>query len=312
MKVRGIYGKRTCTVFLFAFIFPVASSAETLECETLGQELGEMSHSLTAEFESGNLKRLSYTGSRKLEEDGLAYNCSFDAATDRKDMSWKDAGGHVEILGTEEEERPDRVLVDYSSQKVDVQFKQFNHSLHCGQASEPPSTITMVKGKKSCIVDAAEQISTTPVKTLDEVGFSLMKEESLGGLKLGLPESTIVSMFPVKAIKDKVEYWDGDGLYHQEWKFSSLGISLNFSSDSKNGQKTLWSITATHPCELKTQRGIYIGAAESETLAAYQAEYNKEESKHGETIVAGSTYGGLSFLIKDHRVSQIFIGSASE
>lgn len=219
--------------FLFAFVFPAVSSAETLECETLGQELGEMSHFLTAEFESGKLKSISYTGSNKLEQDGLAYNCSFDAAADRKEMSWKDAGGHVEIVGTEEEERPDRVLVDYSSEKVDVHFEEFNHSVHCGQAAEAPSKITVVKGKKSCEVNAAEQTSTTPVKALDQVGFTLMKEESLGGLKLGLPESTVSSMFPMKPIKDKAEYWEGDGLYHQEWKFSSLGISLNFSSDKK-------------------------------------------------------------------------------
>jgi hypothetical protein len=298
--------------FLFLLIFPAASSAETLECETLGQTLGEMSHFLTAEFESGKLKRISYTGSRKLEEDGLAYNCGFEAAADGKEMSWKDADGHVEIFGTEEEERPDRVLVDYSSQKVDVHLEGLNHSLHCGQAAEPPPKITVVKGKKSCTVNAAEQISTTPVKALDQVGFALMGKESLGTLKLGLPESTVSSMFPMKATKGKVEFWEGDGLYHQEWKFSSLGISLNFSFDSKNGQKTLWSITATHPCKLKTQRGIYIGSGENETLAAYQAEYNKEDSVQRESIVAGTTYGGLSFLIKDHRVSQIFIGSASE
>jgi len=36
-------------------------------------------------------------------------------------------------------------------------------------------------------------------------------------------------MFPMKAIKDKVEYCEGDGLYHQEWKFSSLGSFLSFS-----------------------------------------------------------------------------------
>jgi hypothetical protein len=47
-------------------------------------------------------------------------------------------------------------------------------------------------------------------------------------------------------------------------------------------------------------------------MKAYKRDYNKEESTPGSSFVAGSTYGGISFEIKNGKVSQIFLGAASE
>jgi hypothetical protein len=167
-------------------------------------------------------------------------------------------------------------------------------------------------GLLSCSSKSPVQSQTAPEKDFAQLGTVLMDSESLGQLKLGLSESDASSFVGAKPFKDKAELWGADGLYHQQWDYPKQGITLGFSSENKKTPGTIWSITVVQPCALKTKRGIRIGSSEAETLAAYQAEYNKEDSIPGESVVAGSIYGGLCFLIKDHRVSRIFIGAAAE
>jgi hypothetical protein len=89
-----------------------------------------------------------------------------------------------------------------------------------------------------------------------------MKAESRE-LKLGLPESAVASLLRLRLSRQS-RVLEGDGLYHQAWS-SLLGISLNFSSDNKMGRKPLVNYRYTS-LYAKTQRGISVGATESETL----------------------------------------------
>jgi hypothetical protein len=167
-------------------------------------------------------------------------------------------------------------------------------------------------GLLSCSTKSPVQSRPAPEKDFLKLGIALMDSESLGQLKLGLSASDAASFLSETPVQGKVELWGADGLYHQEWIYPKQGITLGFSSEDKKTPGTIWSITVVHPCALKTKRGIRIGSSEAETLAAYQAEYNKEDSAPGESLVAGSIYGGLCFLIEGHRVSRIFIGAAAE
>ena len=151
-----------------------------------------------------------------------------------------------------------------------------------------------------------------PERDFGQMGTALMASEALGPLRLGLSEASVSSCVGASPVKGKSEQWGADGLYHQEWTDPQQGVTLGFSSGTETAPKTVCSIAVVHPCAFKTKRGIRLGSFEAETLAVYRHEYNREDSAPGESIVAGSIFGGLCFLIKDHRVSQIFLGSASE
>jgi hypothetical protein len=158
---------------------------------------------------------------------------------------------------------------------------------------------------------AAQRLSES-AKALDQAGFALMKRESLGPLRLGMSELAILSALKAKPVKGKMTLWEADGTYHQEWRYPKLGLILDLSSEKRSGAKNLFSITAQAPCRLKTSRSIQIGGSENEALAAYGAEYNKEYSDPGISIVAGSPYGGVTFFIVNHRIFKLFIGATAE
>jgi hypothetical protein len=83
-------------------------------------------------------------------------------------------------------------------------------------------------------------------------------------------------------------------------------------SGKQGGAKTVWSITADRKCELATARGVRLGSSEAEVKIAYGREFNAEESRAGETFVAGSVYGGVIFEVEKGKVVGIFIGAAAE
>jgi hypothetical protein len=84
------------------------------------------------------------------------------------------------------------------------------------------------------------------------------------------------------------------------------------ASAKKGGAKRLLSITATPPCKLSTARGIHIGSSLKEVSKAYGDVQEKEQSRPGESFVAGSLFGGIIFDLKQGKVSEIFIGAAAE
>uniref|UniRef100_B8HR91 Uncharacterized protein n=1 Tax=Cyanothece sp. (strain PCC 7425 / ATCC 29141) TaxID=395961 RepID=B8HR91_CYAP4 len=142
--------------------------------------------------------------------------------------------------------------------------------------------------------------------------FTLMQQERIGKLRIGLPEAEATKAIPCKLKRGPEQFWGADGAYHQEWKSVDCGITLGMVSEQKGSAKTIASITLVSPSPLKTKRGIRIGSTEQEVMAAYKPDWNREESSPSKQFVAGSIYGGLIFSFTNGKVSRIFLGAAAE
>lgn len=137
-------------------------------------------------------------------------------------------------------------------------------------------------------------------------------EETLGKLKLGQKAAAVIKELGEPASKGENQLWGATGEWNQEWKYPAKGLTLQMAGETAKGPKTLSAITASEKCELATSKQIKIGSTEAEVRKAYAKLENKEEGKPGETLVAGSIYGGVIFTFKKGKVVQIFIGAAAE
>lgn len=136
--------------------------------------------------------------------------------------------------------------------------------------------------------------------------------EPFGKLVLGEKSSAVIKLLGEPKSKGKDANWAAIGEWVQDWNFPSKGITLAMSSEKKGGPKTVYSISATEGCELTTARGIKIGSSEADVVKAYGKEQDKEQTKPGQSFVAGSIYGGVIFTFKGGKVTGIFIGAAAE
>jgi hypothetical protein len=141
--------------------------------------------------------------------------------------------------------------------------------------------------------------------------FDLLKEK-IGDLRINLPEKVVTKSIPCRLTRGAIKYSHVDGQYHQTWKYSDCGISLDMASGKKGGSKSITSIELSYPGILQTKLGIRIGSTEQEVHKAYGRYMDKDSSRPGENFVAGSVFGGLMFSFKNGRVSGIFLGAAAE
>ena len=141
---------------------------------------------------------------------------------------------------------------------------------------------------------------------------AMLRAEGLGGLRLDLPEKTVLKLLGSPAKRGALVFQEADGNYVQDWHYPEKGIDLSMSAgEKKSGKKTIANITASAPCTFATKRGIKIGDAESAARKAY-AEHVDRETSDPETLVVGSIYGGIIFNFTKGKVSRIFFGAAAE
>jgi hypothetical protein len=142
---------------------------------------------------------------------------------------------------------------------------------------------------------------------------AMLRAESLGGLRLGLPEKDVINLLGPPTKRSALVLQEADGNYVQDWDYPQKGIDLQMSAGGKkSGAKTVAMITASAPCTFATKKGIKIGSAESAVRKAY-AEYADPESGNEPGIfVVGSVYGGIIFNFTEGKVSKIFFGAAAE
>jgi hypothetical protein len=141
---------------------------------------------------------------------------------------------------------------------------------------------------------------------------AMLRTESLGGLRLGLPEKAVLKLLGPPATRDKLVLQEADGNYVQHWDYPDKGIELSMSAGGKkSGVKTIAHIYASAPCTFATRKGIKIGDAESAARKAYTEHVDRESSDPG-TLVVGSVYGGIIFNFTKGKVSSIFFGAAAE
>jgi predicted small secreted protein len=146
---------------------------------------------------------------------------------------------------------------------------------------------------------------------LQAVG-SDVSSEGLGKLALDQKAAVVLELLGEPKSKGADVLMEATGEWVQEWAFPEQGLTVMMGSTEKGGAKTVWSITADGKCQLATERGVRIGSSEAEVRRAYEKFYNAEESRAGETLVAGSVYGGVIFEFEKGKVAGIFIGAAAE
>ena len=148
----------------------------------------------------------------------------------------------------------------------------------------------------------------TPLKAAEKS----VTAEPLGKIALGQKADAVVKLLGKPESKGEDTLWAATGEWVQQWKLPALGLELGMASAKKGGGKTVSSITATGACKLSTARGISIGSPVAAVRKAYGKLEEKQQSRPGETFVAGSVYGGIIFTLKGGKVSEIFIGAAAE
>ncbi|NWJ42591.1 MAG: hypothetical protein HXX12_16635 [Geothrix sp.] len=145
-----------------------------------------------------------------------------------------------------------------------------------------------------------------------EDNFKFMHSERIGALRIGMPRKDVLHVLAGTPVSGPIELWEADGNYYQLLDFQSLGVKIYLVSPSKSGAQIIASIRITSPCTLATKRGIHLGSSEQDVIKLYKSQQNKEDSELGTSFVAGSVYGGLIFQFSKGKVSQIFLGPASE
>jgi hypothetical protein len=142
---------------------------------------------------------------------------------------------------------------------------------------------------------------------------AMLRTESLGGLRLGLPEKDVIKLLGSPAKRGKLVYQEADGNYVQDWHYPDKGVDLVMSAgEKKSGTKTIADITAFAPCTFATKKGIKIGSAESAVRKAYAEYADPEPGNEPGIFVVGSIYGGIIFNFAEGKVSKIFFGAAAE
>jgi hypothetical protein len=124
---------------------------------------------------------------------------------------------------------------------------------------------------------------------LESDPFALMREESLGELKLDLSAQQVIQLLGNPTQKGQVEFWGGDA-HHQYWYYSNQGITLSMASENEKGQQNIAFIKLVSSSILPTKRGIKIGSSIEEVSLAYAKEKDQEMSIPDQTFIASSIY----------------------
>ncbi|MDF1825000.1 MAG: hypothetical protein P1U68_10180 [Verrucomicrobiales bacterium] len=163
--------------------------------------------------------------------------------------------------------------------------------------------------------------SGATIHTIEVTGPHIMKDGSIGGIKLDAGSEEILRLARENEFgvleKGDDEIWEAFGQAVQTWSFPQAGISFDMISDEIGGPKSVFSITATAPCELTTGMGIQTGDSKTEVIDAYRAYESTNESADGyfgdgDVHLVGSIYGGMIFTFENGQLSEIFLGAAAE
>lgn len=139
-----------------------------------------------------------------------------------------------------------------------------------------------------------------------------LESETLGGLKLGQSAAELVKRLGPPKSKGKEVEWGATGDWVVEWRYPDKGLKFQMASGKKGGSKTILTMESAAPSQLATAKGIKLGSSEAEVRKVYGSLEEKEQSKPGESFVAGSIYGGIIFRFKNGKVDSIFFGAAAE
>jgi hypothetical protein len=165
----------------------------------------------------------------------------------------------------------------------------------------------------ACLLAGEPELADGGSETEDQA-FSLLSNEALGDLRLGMAASEVIELLGQPKKKSGIDEEAATGDFVQSWDYPDLGLQLGMAASSRRGSQSLNSIIARPPCSLQTRRGIGIGSSFELTDQAYGAlrDLDVSEPNDRNHLVAGSIYGGVIFSFEDGVVSEIFFGAAAE
>jgi len=140
----------------------------------------------------------------------------------------------------------------------------------------------------------------------------LMHSESLGDLRIDIPEKKVIELLGEPEDKGKQLMSESDALYHQEWRYPQQGIFLDLASASTDDKQRVASIRAGLHSTLKTTKGIKVGDSFSAVNKAYGGQLDTDNSDPPFTLLAGSLYDGVLFSFEEGKIIQIFLGATAE
>ena len=168
-----------------------------------------------------------------------------------------------------------------------------------------------IKKDSNTVVQAKTDTNTVLTAPNDKPGK--IDIVSFGPIRLGQPYSEFLKILGPPDAKTKAIEWGADGLLHEDWTWKSKGLVLNLSSDKINKDSTLsiFTITATAPCDFKTKANMGMGSSYAEVETAYKKDIDPEATDKTQ-ITVGSVYGGIIFSFRNDKVSRIFLGAEAE
>jgi len=170
------------------------------------------------------------------------------------------------------------------------------------------------KGKTRTGQEAVQGDTTEALTESDDLflekGLDLMKNETAGGLKIGMRYEKVVEYMGGPGEVTEPEMSQADGSLCQSVDYPDKGLHLVFNIESDSVRR-ISNILVIEPCQLKTSRQIGIGSNINDVRKAYSEVVNPGLSDTTE-IVAGTTYGGVVFDFRNNKVKTIYIGITSD
>jgi hypothetical protein len=160
--------------------------------------------------------------------------------------------------------------------------------------------------------------SATIAPTIDPndyfaIGDELMQLDGIGSIKVNMTENDLVTAMGQPDSKSEPVIWGADGLEHSDWIYGKVGLQINMAKAPEDASSIVYTILASAPCTLTTQRGIKIGDTKDAVLTAYAEGIDPAANPDtSSSIVIGSVYGGIVVDIEDDLVKAIFIGASAE
>lgn len=138
---------------------------------------------------------------------------------------------------------------------------------------------------------------------------SILDDERLGELRLGLAAATVFDLLGPPARRDPPKLSKRTATYHQPWYYPEAGLELRFEAGEKKGPYVLAAVRAVPPCALRTARGIGPGDPATAVARAYLAD--RDPTSDDRTFIAGARRRGVIFTLDPvtHTVTEIFLGT---
>lgn len=191
-----------------------------------------------------------------------------------------------------------------------------SESAEASSSSADPSAETSAAPSSEPSANPSAKPSASPQDSSDkyaELGWALMEKDGLGSLKLRLSASDLVTLMGEPEWTSDPEVWSADGLEHLIWSYPSKGLDIGMAKQPDDTEAFIFSLSASAPCNLETNRGIKLGDTKDAVMSAYKNELDPAANDDTESwIVLGSVFGGMGIGIENGIVNYIFIGSSAE